>query len=229
MNLKKFFKLPLILAFASGASFLTSCSFLERIIENVIGDEEETTHNTYEVKPNYPNVDEISTFKELLPITDKEVYITSGISEKDKEATLKSYNATSINDYSEIKEYKRKNTSKSQYYLEYKDKHTNVIFRDFSYHVDEQGKRRYLLGKRGLVILAQEFKRKIPFGSEIYDFNSVNINDFEVINDKANGLYIPLSKKMYINGSTYAEKNFSIYEIIGGMMPTIFHEYMHHW
>ncbi|WBP84131.1 MYPU_1760 family metalloprotease [Mycoplasmopsis edwardii] len=229
MNLKKFFKLPLILAFASGASFLTSCSFLERIIENVIGDEEETTHNTYEVKPNYPNVDEISTFKELLPITDKEVYITPGISEKDKEATLKSYNATSINDYSEIKEYKRKNTSKSQYYLEYKDKHTNVIFRDFSYHVDEQGKRRYLLGKRGLVILAQEFKRKIPFGSEIYDFNSVNINDFEVINDKANGLYIPLSKKMYINGSTYAEKNFSIYEIIGGMMPTIFHEYMHHW
>ncbi|WP_322960285.1 MYPU_1760 family metalloprotease [Mycoplasmopsis cynos] len=241
MKKKKFLRLPISIGLFSGLSILTSCSLIDSVLNT--GNTKEnppdvqvtppiiikpkpphSKPNIEKFNPKEPN-EESKNNETLIPIQESEVYLTPGLSNENKEKVLNRYNGVSISDYSEIKEYKRKD----DYYLEYIDPYTNIKFRDFSYHQDKDGSRRYLLDREGLLNLAQEFKRKIPFGTEVFDLDSININDFTVINQNANGLYLPEFKKIFINGSIFAEKDFSSYEIIGGLMPTIFHEYMHHW
>ncbi|WP_322958364.1 hypothetical protein RRG49_03535 [Mycoplasmopsis felis] len=165
-------------------------------------------------------------FGNILKINENEVYLPKSYTEEEKNSALDYYNRTSIKNINDIKEEKDSN---NRFYLQYSDPYTKIIFRDYSYHTDGDGNNRYLLGRNGLVYLAQEFKRKVPFGTEVFDLEAINVNDFNVISDKANGLYISNTKNIYINGSIYAEKGFNLYEIIGGLMPTVFHEYMHHW
>ncbi|MGZ9756452.1 MYPU_1760 family metalloprotease [Mycoplasma sp. 4423] len=165
-------------------------------------------------------------FGNILKIQPNEVYWANGLSQEQKDAALNAYNKPSVSNIEDIKE-KTDNTGRK--YLEYQDPFTNVLFRDYAYPIEGTKDFRYLLGKHGLIALAQEFKRKVPFGPEVYDLQAINIDDFNVINAQANGLYIPNIKNIFINGSNYAEKGFNEYEIIGGLMPTIFHEYMHHW
>lgn len=113
--------------------------------------------------------------------------------------------------------------------LEFIDPYTNVIFREYSYIKDSNGINRYMLGKNALVKLAQEFKRKVPFGPEVFDLEAININDFYVIPSEASGLYSPANRNIYVNGQRLLERGVSLYGILSQIMPTIFHEYMHHW
>ncbi|WP_027120814.1 MYPU_1760 family metalloprotease [Mycoplasmopsis lipofaciens] len=113
--------------------------------------------------------------------------------------------------------------------LVYKDPINNIKFKDFSYGKDKSGNDRFLLDKSGLAFLAYQFYKKVNFGPEIKYLDSININDFQVINNKSNGLYIPLIQQIYLNGSFVAEKGFSILEKVKYLIPTLFHEYMHHW
>ncbi|TDV24455.1 hypothetical protein BCF59_0426 [Mycoplasmopsis mustelae] len=164
-------------------------------------------------------------FGNILKIQPNEVYFAKNLSQLEKDQALAAYNKTSVMDINEIPE----KNDRGQWYLEYRDPFTNILFRDYSYHTNEDGSHRYMLGRHGLIDLAQEFKRKVPFGPEVFDLEAINVNNFNVIDEKANGLYIPNIKNIYINGSAFAEKNFNSYQIIGGIMPTLFHEYMHHW
>ncbi|QGZ97208.1 hypothetical protein GE118_00120 [Mycoplasma sp. NEAQ87857] len=117
-----------------------------------------------------------------------------------------------------------KTNSYGQSYYEYQDPFTKIIFRDYAY-----GNGKYILGPDNIKLLAQEFKRKIPFGPEVYDLEAVNINDFKVIDSKASGLYFPTSKNIFINTQSVIGTDFKNYDVIATIMPTLFHEYIHHW
>ncbi|WLP85534.1 MYPU_1760 family metalloprotease [Mycoplasma seminis] len=116
-------------------------------------------------------------------------------------------------------------------YIEYVDPYTQIKFRDYAYYVDKENpeKNRYLLGAGGLAYLANEFKRKATFGPEVFDLEAININNFKIIPESANGLYIPQVRNIYINAAFLCETNATLYERVATIMQTLFHEYMHHW
>ncbi|EIE40388.1 hypothetical protein MCANUF31_00903 [Mycoplasmopsis canis UF31] len=234
MKFKKIVKSIGLFSLLSITSFASSCSIFNNLFDGIsaisgpeIDDPEKDKTPPFVVQPKPPIEQEKLTLNDILPITENELFLTDGLSEEEKKASLEKFNSVIRKDVNQIIEKTR--DSDKKVFIEYQDTETGIIFRDFSYHTDENGNKRYLLGRLGLLMLIQEFKRKVPFGFEVRDLKSININDFAVINEKANGLYMPESRRMFINGSTFMEKGFSMYEIIGGMMPTIFHEYMHHW
>lgn len=112
--------------------------------------------------------------------------------------------------------------------LVFKDPITNIKFKDYSYGEDLSGKRFYL-GKKGLKYLANQFHNKVTFGPEVNFLNGININDFRLLNFNVKGIYIPNVQEMYINTASFAERNLSIRDKVVAIMPTVFHEYMHHW
>ncbi|AKA50014.1 hypothetical protein VO56_01985 [Mycoplasmopsis gallinacea] len=129
----------------------------------------------------------------------------------------------------------------NQVYREYVDPVTKIKFVDFAYYEDEITETnedgsittykipRYLLGEEGLKLLATEFKRKIPFGPEVFALKEININNFFVSPPKTKGLYIQELQHIYLNGASLAEKGLDLFSIVKYMTTTLFHEYMHHW
>ncbi|MGP1451730.1 MAG: MYPU_1760 family metalloprotease [Metamycoplasmataceae bacterium] len=113
--------------------------------------------------------------------------------------------------------------------LTFNDPITHIKFKDFCYGIDKLGVNHFYLGKQGLKYLALQFHQKITFGNEVNFLKAININDFTILNNKVKGLYIPNIQEMFINSSSYAEKNLSIEDKVKAILPTIFHEYMHHW
>ncbi|MGV2393615.1 UNVERIFIED_CONTAM: hypothetical protein O8I53_12115 [Campylobacter lari] len=85
-----------------------------------------------------------------------------------------------------------------------------------------------MLGKEGIALLAKEFYCKVTFGPEIINLKSINVNDFDVIDNTAAGLYLPTFNKIYLNGSFVAEKGFPVLNKVINLMGPLFHEYTHH-
>ncbi|QNM93602.1 hypothetical protein H9M94_03315 [Mycoplasma sp. Pen4] len=199
------------------SAIATSCSILN-LLPKVVVDDDDEDRPDIDVKPNY----EIPTITHnFLPISKDEMQIFSGVNENE---VLKDVNL--IQDPKELKEH---SNNYGQYYYEYQDPYTKLIFRDYSYITDGKGVRRYLLGPYGLAYLAQEFKRKVPFGTEVFDLKAVEVNNYKVITRASNGLYIPQIKQIYLNGYTLLETNLNLYDKVAQLMSTLFHEYMHHW
>ncbi|WP_027332610.1 MYPU_1760 family metalloprotease [Mycoplasmopsis gallinarum] len=122
----------------------------------------------------------------------------------------------------------------NQNVLVYHDPVNGIIFRDFSYGEitnNETGKKenRFLLGKTGLALLAKMFYNKMTFGSEIAYLDSININNFSIIDNSSLGLYIPSIKQIHLNGGFVAEFGFSLEQKVIYLMSSLYHEYMHHW
>ncbi|WP_426460942.1 MYPU_1760 family metalloprotease [Mycoplasma hafezii] len=122
-----------------------------------------------------------------------------------------------------------KTTSNGQRYLEYKDPYTQVLFRDFELSNPQTGKKTFFFGAEGIKAFAHEFKRKVPFGPEIQELKAININGGVDLKQSFYGLYKPYEKQIYINGSNYAKTELNLYEKIAFLLPTLFHEYLHHW
>ncbi|MFV8472259.1 MYPU_1760 family metalloprotease [Mycoplasma sp. 1458C] len=178
---------------------------------------------TINIKPHY-ETPAWQAEPKLLKIGPNEVEIFDNLTSKEKTEALALVN--SVGDINwEAK------TNDEGTYVEYVDPYTKVKFRDFAYKVDKENpaNNRYLLGPGGLAYLANEFKRKVTFGPEIYDLEAININDFAIIPATANGLYIPSTKNIYINGAFMCETNATLYDRVATIMQTLFHEYMHHW
>ncbi|BBA22123.1 hypothetical protein MBVR141_0125 [Mycoplasmopsis bovirhinis] len=204
---------------------------------NVIGDPKDPALKEHEKNPVSPDennsnqpqgkdsVANNTTTNNFLKISDKEVYFTTSLSQEQKAKELAKLNSMINTNIDKVKELDRN----GEPYLEFVDTQTELIWREHAYLDQRTGAWKYQLGKSGLLNLVHEFKRKIPYGQEIYDLKSISINDYKIINDKVNGLYMPDSRRMFVNGSSVQNKGFSTYEIIGGLMPTIFHEYIHHW
>lgn len=116
------------------------------------------------------------------------------------------------------------------FYKEYVDPYTGIKFRDYSYYTEPNtGQKRYFLGENGLALLAFEFRRKVTFGPEVNTLDSINVNNFNVIESGANGIYIPALRQIHINSFSSLEAGLDLYSKVKGMMGTLFHEYMHHW
>lgn len=171
----------------------------------------------HEAKPLVP-------LHNFLPISENEVFLTANITNEEKQQSLAKLNESIYTSLDKVEEKIRG----KQPFLEYLDPETELIFREYSYTNDDKTYN-YLLGKQGLLMLVHEFKRKIPYGQEIKDLQTLILNDYKVIDENANGLYMPDSRRIFVNGSGTQNKQFDLYEIIGFLMPTIFHEYMHHW
>ncbi|MBN4084170.1 MYPU_1760 family metalloprotease [Mycoplasma sp. CSL10166] len=186
--------------------------------------EENSKNEQKDNKENEPSTRKLIDIN-LFPILKNEASYGDSLSSEELYNDLVKLNDISIDSLDDMKEMK---TNDGRFYYEYQDPYTKIFFRDFSYYTN-QNDHRYLLGKSGIVKLAQEFKRKIPFGTEVFDLDGININDFKIIGKNANGLYIPSTKTIYINGSILSEQSFNEYQRIGGIMPTVFHEYIHHW
>ncbi|VEU76269.1 MYPU_1760 family metalloprotease [Mycoplasmopsis columboralis] len=227
---KKYFGLFAILS--SLATLTSSCDFFD------LNSQQNPTpvHKTFDavdlssvkINKNYQNFDDSSISPHrVVQITDSELLIVNGpnLSKEQKNKILSAVNSTD-KDFLLVKE---KQDSEKRFYLEYIDPYTKIIFRDYAYFVDGNNNKRYLLGKNALVKFAQEFKRKVPFGPEVFYLEAININDFNVIPKSANGAYIPQSKNIYLNGFAFLEKNISLYSIMSSLMGTLFHEYIHHW
>ncbi|MEE3928041.1 hypothetical protein V2E24_00415 [Mycoplasmopsis ciconiae] len=121
-------------------------------------------------------------------------------------------------------------TDKKIYVLEYVDPYTNLKFRDFSYYINEEKDDiRFFLDKNGLKLLAFYFKKSIPFSNEINDLGSVNINDFDIIQINSRGLYIQNNSSIYLNAYDLIEKGISLEDKVKFLIPTLFHEYFHHF
>ncbi|WP_426461539.1 MYPU_1760 family metalloprotease [Mycoplasma hafezii] len=116
-------------------------------------------------------------------------------------------------------------------YIEYIDPETKIHFRDYSYK-NENNKFYFYLGKYGLVILANEFKNKIPYLNEVFDLNSINLNinsDLIIKNGKVNGYYQAETKTINLFTSKLFNLALTPMQIISYIMPTLFHEYIHHF
>ncbi|KKB26872.1 hypothetical protein MM26B8_03740 [Mycoplasmopsis meleagridis] len=126
--------------------------------------------------------------------------------------------------------------------LVYTDPINHVKFKDFSYgkyHGDytnntlnktnEDEKNRFLLGYHGLALLANHFYNRQTFGPEIANLNSINVDDWRITSNNANGLYLTSTETIYLNGSFVAEKGFTLLQKVRFLVPVLFHEYMHHW
>ncbi|WP_338822711.1 MYPU_1760 family metalloprotease [Mycoplasmopsis felifaucium] len=122
------------------------------------------------------------------------------------------------------KQYKKGDVS----VIEYKDPINGLIFKDYSYGTYQE-EPRFFLGFEGLAYLANQFYEKVTFGPEISSLKSINVNNFNVINDKANGLYLPQYNEIYLNGSFIAEKGFKLVPKVRHLIEVLFHEYQHHW
>ncbi|QGZ97209.1 hypothetical protein GE118_00125 [Mycoplasma sp. NEAQ87857] len=90
----------------------------------------------------------------------------------------------------------------------------------------------YILGEQGLRLLAQEFKRKVPFGPEVFDLDSISINDNSLLKTTSEGIYYPDSKKISISmqGQSYETVDgLNLFNKVISILPVVFHEYIHHW
>lgn len=113
--------------------------------------------------------------------------------------------------------------------LVFSDPITGIKFKDFSYGKDKNGRNHFYLQEEGLIYLANQFHHKVTYGPEVRFLKSININDFSIVDNNTKGLYIPNIQEMYINSFWFAEKNLSIKFKVQAIIPTIFHEYTHHW
>ncbi|EFF41693.1 MYPU_1760 family metalloprotease [Mycoplasmopsis alligatoris] len=130
-----------------------------------------------------------------------------------------------------IKEYEDKEGNSSNvFFREFIDPINGVKFRDYAYHYDPETKeKRFFLGNNGLIALAIEFRKKVTFGPEVYLIKTINVNDFRIITSDSKGIYIPINRSIYINTTWGIEKGLDIFSKIQLIIPTLFHEYMHHW
>ncbi|WP_406614632.1 MYPU_1760 family metalloprotease [Mycoplasma corogypsi] len=126
--------------------------------------------------------------------------------------------------------------NKEQTMMTYKDPYTGVSFNQFKvkrlYKMENKPVEDavYYFTPAELVLFAQEFKRKVPFGPEIKRLVSININSNR-LNSRVNGLYHVGDYQIDINTTTYIpfKEQMGSYEKIGAIMATVFHEYMHHF
>ncbi|WP_036452663.1 MYPU_1760 family metalloprotease [Mycoplasma buteonis] len=113
-------------------------------------------------------------------------------------------------------------------YIQYQDSRTGIKFREYPYKtLDKQ--HYYKFGKAGLLILANEFNKKVPYAAEVYDLHSININ-LNILSDlKINGYYQTETKTINLFLNELNEQNIEPLKLIANLMPTLFHEYIHHF
>ncbi len=112
-----------------------------------------------------------------------------------------------------------------------KNRNTDWDFKIKEYPYDN-GK--YWLGDEGLKKLRNTMKERLFFGQEITLLNDIVIGNTNIIDEKSNGLYFPLTKEIFLNAEQW--KKYSIYDNnkisdddkIEGIISTITHEYGHH-
>ncbi|ATO30585.1 hypothetical protein CO229_00335 [Mycoplasmopsis bovirhinis] len=185
--------------------------------------EKTPVEDTGSTQPEKPLEQEKVVINKFLPINEGERYFSS-LNSQEKQKELNELNYILYEDINKVEQKSHNGLS----YLEYKDKITGIIFKEYSYGYNQSGPL-YLLNKEGLLLIAHEFKRKIPYGQEVKDLDSITINNVAEITSQSLGLYRPLERRIYVNGTNLNNKGFSLYEIVGSLMQTIFHEYMHHW
>ncbi|MFV8401340.1 MYPU_1760 family metalloprotease [Mycoplasma sp. 2634B] len=192
-------------------------------IQYMMENDKEDQKEIIDIKPEY-NVPSWQKKPELVAIAKNEVQFYNKLTNEEEVQALELVNKVGNISW-DVK------TNDEGTYIEYVDPYTQIKFRDFAYKVDKENpaNNRYLLGPGGLAYLANEFKRKVTFGPEVYDLEAININDFTIIPTTANGLYIPSTKNIYINAAFMCETNATLYDRVATIMQTLFHEYMHHW
>ncbi|SJZ59038.1 MYPU_1760 family metalloprotease [Mycoplasmopsis verecunda] len=189
-------------------------------------DNNSTDNGTIKINPDFtpPKWQTSINKNHWINLSEREMLLSPDLNEDNKTKALQA-----INQVGELDNTQYQNSQGT--YVKYVDPYTKVEYKDYAYYIDNENpeNNRYLLGTVGLAYLAQEFKRKVPFGPEIFDLEGINVNDFKIIPQTANGLYIPSVKNIYINAAFLCETDASIYDIIATIMQTLFHEYMHHW
>lgn len=105
------------------------------------------------------------------------------------------------------------------------DKDTQVTF--LSYNQKSLGRPWFNLQE--LKRLVEVFKKTATYGPEIKMLNAVIFDDYDMIDASALGQYISSTREIYINTQNFENLEFETEDKIKLVMPTLFHEYMHHW
>ncbi|UUD36779.1 Uncharacterised protein [Mycoplasmopsis californica] len=122
---------------------------------------------------------------------------------------------------SEVPNLASKNANNALYW----DQETQISF--ISY---EKNNGKKWLEKEELALFAAEFKKVATYGPEIGLLNAIIIDDYDVIDaNTAYGLYVTTAREIHINTDRFNKYTLSTKEKINLIMPTLFHEYMHHW
>lgn len=112
-------------------------------------------------------------------------------------------------------------------FVAYFDPDTTITF--YSYKINDGEP---FLDKEGLKELANYFKKIATFGPEVKMLNSIILDNRDIIGKNTLGQYVLQTREIYINTSTYdklAGSGVTNTEKVKMIMPTLFHEYMHHW
>ncbi|WP_027334211.1 MYPU_1760 family metalloprotease [Mycoplasma elephantis] len=104
------------------------------------------------------------------------------------------------------------------------DEETEISF--ISY---EKSNNKLWFNKKELSTFVDEFKKVITYGPEINLLNAVVFDDPDITDPGAYGLYVSLPREIHVNTSRFNQFNLTLKEKIDLVMPTLFHEYMHHW
>ncbi|QGZ97775.1 hypothetical protein GE118_03090 [Mycoplasma sp. NEAQ87857] len=157
----------------------------------------------------------IITTKDPKEITSKEFLLVDG-NEKDV--------LNEINKHYEIKEQK----NDKGYFYEYIDPYTKIKFIEKPYK-ETFLTRKYLLGPKGLIYLANAFKKKVPFGPEVFNLQSVMLEN--KLNKTYLGLFTPQKDVIILNTNQLSDLNSQYsnieYVVDNVLLPTLFHEYIH--
>ncbi|VEU70847.1 Uncharacterised protein [Mycoplasmopsis glycophila] len=196
-------------------------------VSNQIGKLTQNDYRFKDVKLNEKEKDLLIPFVDKKEVSDSYSILPNSINEKEF-LLADSYTEEALREINEIATPSDVISKDGTRYYEYKDPFTKVIFREFDL-TPEQSNPTFFIGSENIHLLAQEFKRKVPFGLEISDLKAININGGVEMNDAFSGLYTVGNKNIYINGNLFANYDLPIYHKIALIMPTLFHEYIHHW
>ncbi|MBN0919086.1 MYPU_1760 family metalloprotease [[Mycoplasma] gypis] len=119
-----------------------------------------------------------------------------------------------------------------------------LSFREWPYKTDEDGNDVYFFGPEGLKLLALNFLKRGGFGPETQELNFVNINIPKISNvetTNAKGLFVPAYESIYLSIEDLLQVNgrkralakpwteIDLDSKIELILPTLVHEYMHHF
>ncbi|CAC13349.1 predicted coding region [Mycoplasmopsis pulmonis] len=112
--------------------------------------------------------------------------------------------------------------------IQYESKVTGIKYETFS-HGQIDGVDQFFFTQEELEKVDKEIFEKLSFGPEIFALRKISFNDTEVLDPKAKGQYIPITREIYVSVTSEADLNLSFEQKLAAIMPTIFHEYMHHF
>ncbi|OYD26549.1 hypothetical protein EI74_0756 [Mycoplasma testudineum] len=109
---------------------------------------------------------------------------------------------------------------------------TWIIYDSFSSQVrypDNTTKDVHFFSEKELEKLHHIILDRLDYGPEIYDLKRISFNNTDILEADVNGQYIPSTHEIFISVKNYIALELNFEQKVDAVLPTIYHEYFHHF